>query len=134
MDGIVKYGTITPEEKKEIFEKYMVYLSTLRYDFSIKNFKGSYPDAISLDCSELELKLELEFESKIGHSDLTCHTSEHSFMVNDLKSVLEETKQIIASKEKKYPKTLYVPEEERNYDKSEEVVMVSNENEKPKQM
>ncbi len=91
MSGILNYGTITPEQKKAIFEKFMLFLMEKRYDFSIKNGQGRI-DYVELECPALEMTLDLEFDSTLSQSNLMCHAKEHHFMVNDFNQIIDEIK------------------------------------------
>lgn len=91
MSGILNYGTITPEQKKAIFEKFMLFLMEKRYDFSIKNGQENI-DYIELECPALEMTLDLEFDSKLSQSNLMCHAKERHFMVNDFNQIIDEIK------------------------------------------
>ena len=93
MADILNYGTITPEQKKEIFEKTVLFLINKRYDFSIKNGQGRL-DYAELECPQLGMKLDLEFDSELSHSNLMCHCASHSFMVNDFSQVISEIKKM----------------------------------------
>ena len=93
MAGIVNYGTITPEQKKEIFEKTVLFLIGKRYDFSIQNGKGRM-EYVELACPQLAMTLDLEFDSELSNSNLMCHFAEHHFMVNDFSQVINEIKKV----------------------------------------
>lgn len=84
MDNRVRYGSISDDEKKKIFHTYALYLIDNAYEFEIQQFDGK---GTALVCPKLSLTLDLDLE----HMSLMAHTSEHSFMVNDINYLMQET-------------------------------------------
>lgn len=91
MNKAVYYGTISPEEKKEIFESTILFLIGKRYDISITNGKGRM-EYIELKCPDLNMTLDLDLDSELTQSNLMCHVGNYSFMVNDFIQIIKQVK------------------------------------------